>query len=522
MTDMARLHAGRVGGQFWSVYIDGTITGNEAIRQTIEQIDIVDRMIAAYPADLERALTADDVVRAHKKGKVGSLIGIEGGRQIGSSLPALRQFYRLGARYMTLTHNQTTEWADSATDEPKYDGLSPFGLEVVKEMNRLGMLVDLSHVAPSTMKDAIAASRAPVIFSHSSAGGVTPHPRNVPDEVLRLLPANGGVVMVNFVPGFLSQEVWDREAASAGEEARLKAIHRSSKAAVEAGLKAWEAAHPRPATDVRIVADHIEHVVKLAGHDNVGFGGDFDGIPYTPTGLEGVETYPVVFAELIRRGWSDKDLAKLAGGNVLRALRQAEAVAASMKDEPPQWRSSTPPNEPPPPNPPLRAAIVPVTPLQQNCSLIWCTETMLGAFVDPGGDLPRLKAAAAQAGVTIEKILLTHGHIDHCGSAGIFADELGVPIEGPHEDDIFWIAQLKEDGQRYGIDRQAFHARPLAQGRRPGHRRQAYARRLPLPRPHARPCRLPPPRIEARAGRRRPVPRARSAAGTSPRATSSS
>jgi membrane dipeptidase len=334
MTDMARLHAGRVGGQFWSVYIDGAITGNEAIRQTIEQIDIVDRMIAAYPADLERALTADDVVRAHKKGKVGSLIGIEGGRQIGSSLPALRQFYRLGARYMTLTHNQTTEWADSATDEPKYDGLSGFGLEVVKEMNRLGMLVDLSHVAPSTMKDAIAATRAPVIFSHSSAGGVTPHPRNVPDEVLALLPANGGVVMVNFVPGFLSQEVWDREAASAGEEARLKAIHRSSKAAVEAGLKAWEAAHPRPATDVRIVADHIEHVVKLAGHDNVGFGGDFDGIPYTPTGLEGVETYPVVFAELIRRGWSDKDLAKLAGGNLLRALRRAEAVAASMKNEP--------------------------------------------------------------------------------------------------------------------------------------------------------------------------------------------
>ena len=334
MTDMARLHAGRVGGQFWSVYIDGAITGNEAIRQTIEQIDIVDRMIAAYPADLERALTADDVVRAHKKGKVGSLIGIEGGRQIGSSLPALRQFYRLGARYMTLTHNQTTEWADSATDEAKYDGLSAFGLEVVKEMNRLGMLVDLSHVAPSTMKDAIAATRAPVIFSHSSAGGVTPHPRNVPDEVLALLPANGGVVMVNFVPGFLSQEVWDREAASAGEEARLKAIHRSSKAAVEAGLKAWEAAHPRPATDVRIVADHIEHVVKLAGHDNVGFGGDFDGIPYTPTGLEGVETYPVVFAELIRRGWNDEDLAKLAGGNLLRALRQAEAVAASMKDEP--------------------------------------------------------------------------------------------------------------------------------------------------------------------------------------------
>ena len=335
MTDMARLHSGRVGGQFWSVYIDGAITGDEAIRRTIEQIDIVDRMIAAYPKDLERALTADDIVRIHKTGKVASLIGIEGGRQIGGSLAALRQFYRLGARYMTLTHNQTTEWADSATDEPKYDGLAPFGRTVVTEMNRLGMLIDLSHVAPATMRDAIEASRAPVIFSHSSAGGVTPHPRNVPDDVLRLLPANGGVVMVNFVPGFISQPVWTWSADRAAEEARLKAIHRASNAAVEAGLKAWETAHPRPATDVRTVADHIEHVARIAGYDHVGLGGDFDGIPYTPTGLEGVQTYPLVFAELIRRGWSDADLAKLAGGNVLRVLRRAEAVSASMREVPP-------------------------------------------------------------------------------------------------------------------------------------------------------------------------------------------
>ena len=335
MTDMARLRAGRVGGQFWSVYIDGEIKGDEAIRRTIEQIDIVDRMIAAYPADLERAATADDIVRIHKSGRIASLIGIEGGRQIGGSLPALRLFYRLGARYMTLTHNQTTEWGDSATDEAKFDGLSPFGLDVVKEMNRLGMLVDLSHVAPSTMKDALAATRAPVIFSHSSAGGLNAHPRNVPDDVLQLLPANGGVVMVNFVPGFLSPAVWEWTSKKDGEEARLKAIHRASKAAVEAGLKAWETANPRPATDVRIVADHIEHVVRLAGHDNVGLGGDYDGIPYTPTGLEGVETYPRLFAELIRRGWSDANLAKLAGGNVLRALRRAEEVSRSMKDEPP-------------------------------------------------------------------------------------------------------------------------------------------------------------------------------------------
>lgn len=334
MTDMARLRAGRVGGQFWSVYIEGTYTGDEAIRRTIDQIDIVDRMISTYPNDLERALTADDVVRIHKQGKVASMIGVEGGRQIGGDLAALRVFYRLGARYMTLTHNQTTEWADSATDEPKYDGLSPFGVKVVQEMNRLGMLVDLSHVSPATMRDAIEVGRAPVIFSHSGAGGLNPHPRNVPDDVLALLPANGGVVMVNFVPPFLSKEVWEWGAAQSAEEARLKAMHRASKSAVEAGMKAWEGSHPRPETGVADVADHIEHVVKIAGHDNVGLGGDFDGIPYTPTGLTGVETYPLVFAELIKRGWSDENLAKLAGGNVLRALRRAEAVAASMKDVP--------------------------------------------------------------------------------------------------------------------------------------------------------------------------------------------
>ena len=335
MTDMKRLREGRVGAQYWSVYISGTVTGDEAIRQTIEQIDIVDRLIAAYPRDLERALTADDIVRIHKAGRVASLIGIEGGRQIGGSLPALRQFYRLGARYMTLTHNQTTEWADSATDDPKYGGLSPFGLKVVAEMNRLGMLVDLSHVSPDVMRQAIAATRAPVIFSHSSAGGVNGHPRNVPDDVLRLLPANGGVVMVNWVPGFLSPDVWRWDGLRSAEEARLKSINRASTAAVAAGVKAWEAANPRPAVTVTQVADHIDHVAKVASHDNVGIGADLDGIPYTPTGLEGVETYPVLFAELIRRGWSDKNVAKLAGGNALRALRGAEAASHSMASTPP-------------------------------------------------------------------------------------------------------------------------------------------------------------------------------------------
>lgn len=335
MTDMARLHAGRVGGQFWSVYIDGKYTGDEAIRRTLAQIDIVDRMIAAYPRDIEVARTADDIVRIHKSGRVASLIGVEGGRQIGGSLAALRQFYRLGARYMTLTHNQTTEWADSATDDPKFHGLAPFGRTVIGEMNRLGMLVDLSHVSPDVMRQAIAVSRAPVIFSHSSARALNDHPRNVPDDVLKLLPANGGVVMVNWVPSFLSPARWRYESEKSAEEARLKAMIRNDSAAVKAGVAAWVAAHPAPQVTVRDVADHIDHVAQVAGHDHVGIGADLDGIDSTPTGMTGVQSYPLLFAELIRRGWSDADLAKLAGGNVLRVLARAEAVAASMKDVPP-------------------------------------------------------------------------------------------------------------------------------------------------------------------------------------------
>ena len=334
MTDMVRLHAGGVGGQFWSVYIDGKIIGDEAIRKTLEQIDIVDRMIAAYPQALERALTADDVVRIHHAGRVASLIGIEGGRQIGGSLPALRQFYRLGARYMTLTHNQTTEWADSATDDPKWHGLSPFGLKVIAEMNRLGMLVDLSHVSPEVMRQAISASRAPVIFSHSSARALNDHPRNVPDDVLALLPANGGVVMANWVPIFLSPARLQYESTKAAEEARLKTIIRNDTKAVAAGVKAWSAAHPAPPVTVTDVADHIDHIAKVAGHDHVGIGADLDGIEDTPAGLTGVQAYPLLFAELIRRGWSDKDLAALAGGNVLRALRGAEATAAALRNQP--------------------------------------------------------------------------------------------------------------------------------------------------------------------------------------------
>jgi membrane dipeptidase len=335
MTDMARLHAGRVGGQFWSVYIDTDVHGDEAIRQTIEQIDIVTRLVAAYPNDLGLAGTADDVVRVHKSGRVASMIGIEGGHQIDGNLAALRQFYRLGARYMTITHFKTTEWADSATDDPKHDGLSPFGVAVIKEMNRIGMLVDLSHVSPATMSDALDVSAAPVIFSHSSARALDDHPRNVPDDILKRLPANGGVVMVNFYTGYVSEpyRLWNAERAA--EEARLKTLFIGQPGPRDAATKAWADAHPAPEATVAMVADHIDYIARVAGYDHVGIGGDLDGIDLAPKGLDSVDGYPLVFAELIRRGWSDENLAKLAGGNVLRVMRRAEAVSASMKDVPP-------------------------------------------------------------------------------------------------------------------------------------------------------------------------------------------
>jgi membrane dipeptidase len=335
MTDMARMRAGRVGGQFWSVYISGTITGDAALRTTLEQIDTARRLIANYPRHLELASTAADIERIHRSGKIASLLGMEGGRQIAGSLPALRQFYNLGVRYMTLTHNQTTEWADSATDVAKHGGISPFGAQVVAEMNRVGMLLDLSHVSAEAMKDALQMSRAPVIFSHSNAFALNPHPRNVPDDVLRLLPANGGVVMVNFYPVFLSPEVREWALRRIGEEARLKALTPFSPPAAEAALKQWEQANPRPQVPASLVADHIEHIARVAGHDHVGIGGDLDGVPYTAVGLESVAGYPLLFAELMRRGWSDANLAKLAGGNVLRAMRGAESVAASMRGVPP-------------------------------------------------------------------------------------------------------------------------------------------------------------------------------------------
>jgi membrane dipeptidase len=337
MTDMARLHAGRVGAQFWSVYIDADVHGDEAIRETLEQIDLVTRLVAAYPRDLELAGTADDIVRIHKAGRVASLIGIEGGHQIGGSLAALRQFYRLGARYMTITHFKTTEWADSATDDPKWGGLNDFGRVVVAEMNRLGMLVDLSHVSPGTMADVLDVTKAPVVFTHSDARALSDHPRNVPDDILRRIPANGGVVMVNFYIGHLSEpyRLWSAERAA--EEARLKSLYNGQPKPRGAALAQWDKAHPAPTATVALIADHIEHVAKVAGYDHVGIGGDLDGIGIdeAPAGMNSVSGYPLLFAELIRRGWSDANLAKLAGGNVLRVMRRAEAVAASMKDQPP-------------------------------------------------------------------------------------------------------------------------------------------------------------------------------------------
>jgi membrane dipeptidase len=350
MTDMARLHQGRVGGQFWSVYIPSFVTGDTAIRETIEQIDVVKRLVKAYPNELELARTADDVVRIHKSGKVASLIGIEGGHQIGASLAALRQFYELGARYMTLTHFKNNEFADSATDDPKWHGINEFGRIVIHEMNRLGMLVDLSHVSPETMRAALAVSKAPVIFSHSDARALADHPRNVPDDVLQLLRKNGGLVMVNFFLGHLSGEFMSWSADKDAEDARLKNLYTGQPKRRDTAMKAWLASHPTPRANVGLVADHIEHIVKVAGHDHVGLGGDLDGIDWdgAPAGMNSVSGYPLLFAELIRRGWSDADLAKLAGGNLLRVLRKAEAVSASMKDEAPamatlQPRSTTDP-----------------------------------------------------------------------------------------------------------------------------------------------------------------------------------
>ncbi len=327
-TDLPRLRAGGVGAQFWSVYVASDLPGHEAVTATLEQLDGFHRLLARYPRDLVRAGTAADVERAVTEGRIASLAGIEGGHSIGGSLGALRMMFALGARYMTLTHNHTTSWADSATDEPRHGGLTAFGVQVVLEMNRLGMLVDLSHVAPATMRAALAATRAPVIFSHSSARALCDHPRNVPDDVLAELARNGGVCMVTFVPGFVSPPVAEAWLELAALERGWRSEHPGDDAAVAALIDRWRADHRVPRATLGQVADHVDHVREVAGLDHVGIGGDFDGVDELPDGLGDVGTYPALFAELRGRGWSDGELAALAGGNVLRVLRDAERVAA--------------------------------------------------------------------------------------------------------------------------------------------------------------------------------------------------
>ena len=334
-TDIPRLRAGGVGAQFWSVYVPASLEPVEAAKATFEQIDTVKRIAAAYPSVFEIATTADDISRIHKAGRIASLIGMEGGYSIDDSLGLLREFYDSGARYMTLTHSKTTSWADSATDAPKWGGLSPFGEQVVKEMNRIGMMVDISHVSEDTMTDAIRISTAPVIFSHSSARAVTGHPRNVPDAVLRLMPANGGIVMVTFVPGFISEPVRTWNAARAAEVSRLSALNPGNLDAVKAGTDAWAGANPAPRATLDDVVAHIQHVRDVAGIDHVGLGGDFDGVDSLPEGVEGVDAYPRILAELMRRGWTEADIRKLAGENLLRTMRGVEAAATAQRGERP-------------------------------------------------------------------------------------------------------------------------------------------------------------------------------------------
>src|SRR5918993_1308647 len=307
-TDIPRLRQGGVGGQFWSVYVPSTMLGKEAVRATLEQIDIVHRMTRRWPETFEMAHTAGDIERSFKAGRIGSLIGMEGGHSIDNSLATLRMMFALGARYMTLTHSANLAWADASPGPAVLGGLSKFGEEVVREMNRLGMLVDLSHVSPDTMEDAIRVTEAPVIFSHSSAKAICNVHRNVPDNVLQLVAKNGGVVMVTFVPGFISQEVANYDAKPAAERTG-----------------------PAPRATLQQVADHIDHLRKVAGIDHIGLGGDFDGISSVIVGLEDVSTYPALTAELLKRGYKDEDIKKILGLNVLRVMRQVEKVAAGLQ-----------------------------------------------------------------------------------------------------------------------------------------------------------------------------------------------
>ncbi len=333
-TDLARLQAGRVGGQFWSVYVPASHAEPGAAGAVLEQIDVVYRMVERYPEVLALALSADDVVRAHAEGKVASLIGMEGGHAIENSLAILRQLYRAGARYMTLTHSENVAWADSATDASEHGGLTDFGREVVREMNRLGMLVDLSHVAPKTMHDALDVTRAPIIFSHSSARTITDHPRNVPDSVLDRLPENGGVVMVTFVPSFIDNEVNLYSQELMQMRRRLES-ELDDEAAVAARLEEARRNQEVPHASLSDVADHIDYIRGRIGSSHIGLGSDFDGISSVPRGLEDVSRFPSLLAELLRRGYSEGEVADIAGLNVLRVMREAERVSWGLQRDRP-------------------------------------------------------------------------------------------------------------------------------------------------------------------------------------------
>jgi membrane dipeptidase len=330
-TDLKRLRKGRVGAQYWSVYVPANLPEPQAVQMTMEQIDVTKRLIDRFPDDLAYAETADQVEEAIAQGKIAGLLGMEGGHSIGSDLGVLRQMYALGARYMTLTHSRNTPWADSATDEPEHGGLSPFGEDVVREMNRIGMLVDLSHVSEETMIDALRVARAPVIFSHSGAKAITGHARNVPDSVLQLLPANGGIVMVVALPGFLNEDRRQWHSRREAENARLEALNQGRPDLVEQAMDVWDTDNPEPPTLVSNMADHIDHIRKLAGVEAIGIGADFDGMPSGPVGFEDVSGYPVLFAELARRGYSQAELEMIASRNALRVLRDVEAYAASQR-----------------------------------------------------------------------------------------------------------------------------------------------------------------------------------------------
>lgn len=334
-TDIKRLKAGGVGGQFWSVWVSADLPQVQQVKDTLDQIGMVHALAERYPRDFTLVTTAAQLRAAHRAGRIGSLIGVEGGGQIDGSLAVLRAYRGLGAAYLTLTHSRTIDWADSATDNPKHDGLTPFGEDVVRELNRLGMLVDLSHVSEATMLDALRATKAPVIFSHSNARALCDTPRNVSDAVLKQVAGNGGVVMVNFAAQYVSEarRVWGADRSA--EIARYNAppfggLYIGNPDGAAKALAAWEAAHPEPVATIGQVADHIEHIAKVAGHDHVGIGSDFDGVGDLPEGLSGVETYPALLAELMRRGWSDADVAKLVGGNVLRVMAAAEKVSSSL------------------------------------------------------------------------------------------------------------------------------------------------------------------------------------------------